>query len=678
MIIYIIKSSLCLVLLWGFYTLFLERENMHHLKRFYLLFSLIFAYTIPLITITYETDIDINPEELQSTMTYAPVVNDSQVEESSANYLPMVLWGIYGVGFLIFAIRFIRNMYGLIKKVKQNENLKETSHVNVLLNHAIVPYTFLKYIFVPKKEFLQKSIPQEVLLHEKTHVRQKHTLDILCIEIFQMIFWFNPIWFWIKKSVRLNHEFLADQKVLKEKCSIHRYMDLLVSYPNSANHAVLTSPINYSLTKKRIVMMSQKFSKTRATARMLLFLPILIGCVLLFNNKIVAQQKTSTTTIAPTHPDKNIKIKLSGEKINVNGINTDISGFAQVIDDVTKQWKDNELTEFHFDVKMENTSDTFLEKLNTAYRKTRLYKANPNGHDLVPPSPPSPEAIRVGAAPSSSVVKPPVMAKGLKASLMKSPQSDKTSLSNADIETDYSVIENEAEIVEELEKAKYEAEIEREESEIIAEQEIENAMEHAEEARALAMKHAEEAEISRAIAMETARNTMHEAHRVRREAMEQAQEARAIAREGMRVQRERSQELREQALRRSERSRLKVEEVREEAEISIAIAMEAAENAMERSQELREQALRRSERSRLKAEERALHRSKLAREEVKMAMKQAEKAREMARYNAEKARKEAEKARKQVRKEANAAREKARKAVEKARKERAKIDKRKN
>ncbi|WP_271765770.1 M56 family metallopeptidase [Aquimarina algiphila] len=645
MIIYIIKSSLCLVLLWGFYTLFLERENMHHLKRFYLLFSLIFAYTIPLITITYETDIVINPEEFQPNVTYAPVMNDPQVEESSINYLPIVLWSIYGTGFLIFAIRFIKNMYSLIKKVKQNENLKETSHINVLLNNTIVPHTFLKYIFVPKKEFREKAIPQEVLLHEKTHVRQKHTLDILCIEIFQMVFWFNPIWFWIKKSVRLNHEFLADQKVLKQQCSIHRYMDLLVSYPNSTNHTMLTSPINYSLTKKRIVMMSQKFSKTRATARMLLLLPILFGCVLLFNNKIVAQQKTSTTTIAPTHPDKNIKIKLSGEKINVNGINTDISGFAKVIDDVTKQWKDNELTEFHFDVKMENTTDTFLKKLNTAYRKTRLYKANPDGHDLVPPSPPSPEAIGVGAvslppAPPSAV-KPPPPAKAPKVSQsVKNLKPVEVPLSNADIEADYSVIENEAEIVEEeLEKARYEAEIAREESEIIAEQEIENAMEHAEEARALAMKHAEEAreeaEISRAIAMEAAGNAMHEAHRVRREAMEQAHEARAIAREEVRVKRERSHELREQALRRSERSRLK-------------------------------------------AEERALHRSKLAREEVKMVMKQAEKAREMAGYNAEKARKEAEKARKQVRKEANAAREKARKAVEKARKEREKIDKRKN
>ena len=140
----------------------------------------------------------------------------------------------------------------LSKKVRNNEKLKEPTHTNVLLGSSVIPHTFLKYIFVPKNEFLKKSIPEEVLFHEKAHVRQKHTLDILFVEVLQVIFWFNPLLFWIKRSIKLNHEFLADQTVLKHSFSIQHYVNLLVSYPGSPNQTALTSTINYFINQKTI------------------------------------------------------------------------------------------------------------------------------------------------------------------------------------------------------------------------------------------------------------------------------------------------------------------------------------------------------------------------------------------------------------------------------------------
>ncbi|WP_106790643.1 M56 family metallopeptidase [Aquimarina sp. Aq78] len=617
MIIYIIKSSLCLVLLWSFYRLFLERENMHHFKRFYLLFSLIFAYTIPLITITYETDIVHNQENLQQSVDHLIITDNPQVEATSSNYLSVIVWIIYGVGVLIFAVRFIKNMYHLIKKVRRNENLKEFSHINVLLTNSIIPHTFLHYIFVPKKEFQKNAIPQEVLLHEKTHVRQKHTLDILFVEIFQMIFWFNPIWFWVKKSIKLNHEFLADQKVLKQQFSIHQYMDLLVNYPNSSHQTALASPINYSLTKKRIVMMSQQFSKTKTATRLLLFLPILFACILLFNNKMVAQQKSTTisTTVAPTHPDKKIKIRVSGEQININGITTDLSGVAAVIDNATKQWKDHELTEFQFSVKLENTNDKFLKKLNKVYRKTRLYKANPDGHDLIPPSPPAPPKMRTSVVPGPPPS--PKAHKKLKAPKppkpLKAPKVSKLPKAPSYSHAEYEEIEREAEL---------------------AMQEVEVAMEVAESERETLM---EQVEVERALAMERAEASRYEAEEVREMAMEQAEKARVVA-------------------------------------------MEESNRAREQSYKIREEAMRNAERARFEAEKQVMSHTKMAREEARLAMQQAEKARVMARDNVEKSRRQAEQARRKamdevkrarnvVRKEAIKERKEARKRIQEARKE---------
>ncbi|PKV48227.1 beta-lactamase regulating signal transducer with metallopeptidase domain [Aquimarina sp. MAR_2010_214] len=612
MIIYVIKSSLCLMLLWSFYRLFLERENMHHFKRFYLLFSLIFAYTIPLITITYETDVIVNLEKSEPVINEVILANNVQSQAPSLNYLSILLWSVYAIGALIFSVRFIKNIYHLIKKVRRNENLKESSHINVLLTKSMIPHTFLHYIFVPKKEFQKKTIPQEVLLHEKTHVRQKHTLDILFVEIFQVIFWFNPMWFWVKKSIKLNHEFLADQKVLKQQFSIHQYMDLLVNYPNSSHQTALASPINYSLTKKRIVMMSQQFSKTKAATRLLLFLPILFGCILLFNNKMVAQQKSTTvsTTVAPTHPDKKIKIRVSGEQININGTTTDLSGLATVIDNATKQWKDHELTEFQFNVKLENTNDKFIKKLNKVYRNTRLYKANPDGHDLIPPPPPAPLAPpKVGVNTVPMPQSYPKAHKALKAPKPpkphKAPKVSKLPKVPSYSQTEHEEIEHEAEL---------------------AMQAAEVAMEAVEREAAEREALVEQIEVERTLAMERREEARYEAEQVREIAMEQAEKARVVA-------------------------------------------MEESNRARERSHKVREEAMRHAERVRFEAEKQAMVHTKMAREEARMAMQQAEKARAMARSNVDKSRRKAEKARRKAMDEAKIARDVARKEVVKERKE---------
>ncbi|MGY3794041.1 M56 family metallopeptidase [Aquimarina sp. 433] len=291
MIAYILKSSLCLMLLWGFYKLFLEKENIHFLKRFYLLFSLVFAFSVPLITLTYEVEVAPQPEiVVDGTAPLMMNVSELSDVKEPLDYTSIIIWSIYGIGVLIFGIRFSKNLIDIGKKVRGNERLKETSHVNVLVGNSIVPHTFLDFIFVSKKEFQQNAIPEQILLHEKTHVLQKHTLDILFVELLQVIFWFNPVFIFIKKSIRLNHEFLADQNVLKQQFSIQSYFDLLVNYKNSSNQAELSSPINYSLTKKRLQMMTKNFSRKRAILKMLAVLPLLAIGLLSFNNDIVAKE----------------------------------------------------------------------------------------------------------------------------------------------------------------------------------------------------------------------------------------------------------------------------------------------------------------------------------------------------------------------------------------------------
>lgn len=301
MITYIFKTSLCLFLLWGFYKLFLESQNMHTYKRAYLLLSIAASFTIPLLTFTYYTDviaavpddtIILNQGVLENQFTASPV--------SAASYVNWgtICWGLYIMGVLVFSFRFIRNLLRIQQKIKSNPIQKENSHIKVLLTDTIAPHSFLKYIFLPFQAFKANAIPREIVVHEEAHVVEKHTWDILFLECIQILFWFNPLLLLFRIAIKLNHEFLADSRVLKNKNTIETYQNLLITFPNSLNQTELSSAFNYSLTKKRLQMMSTHFSSKNAALRLFGAVPVFGLCTLLFCNDIVAQTQPNTQEIS--------------------------------------------------------------------------------------------------------------------------------------------------------------------------------------------------------------------------------------------------------------------------------------------------------------------------------------------------------------------------------------------
>ncbi|RXG31594.1 M56 family metallopeptidase [Leeuwenhoekiella palythoae] len=288
---YLIKSILCLLVLWGFYKVALEQTAAHHFKRFYLLGSLAISVALPLVTFSYTVEVAPQPVGAEThfepaAFTEAPITTRTA---QSTNWLLLSLALVYGAGVLLLGFRFLCNLLRLREKVRRNEHIKATSHINVLLLEQVVPHSFLKYIFLPKTDFKNNTLPAEVLHHEQAHVIQKHSWDILLIEFLQVVFWFNPVLMLLKKSVALNHEFLADQAALDQNNNLTNYTNLLFNYSGGAHHTALSSPINYSLTKKRILMLSKTRSVKKLTARIALFVPVLALCVYFFNQEIVAK-----------------------------------------------------------------------------------------------------------------------------------------------------------------------------------------------------------------------------------------------------------------------------------------------------------------------------------------------------------------------------------------------------
>lgn len=332
MLLLILKSSACLAVFMLFYKLLLEKESIHTFKRFYLLGALILAILIPLITFT--TYIEATPIDIPSNafeMTTPPYVPEHMFMEPK-NYWPTILWSIYEIGVLVFTIRFGMNLTNIIKRIKQNPKFKNQSLFHVLLTDLVPPHTFLNYIFFNKEKYEAQAIPKEVLIHEETHAKEKHALDILFIEILQIIFWFNPLLYLIKKDIKLNHEFLADQAVIKYGIELKNYQKTLLAFSSNANEPQLANAINYISIKKRFTLMKTHTSKHAIWLRSLILLPLLAMLIFSFSSTNEVVKSDFSETENTNHTARSIEIEvLENETYKVDDIHTTKETFKSVI-----------------------------------------------------------------------------------------------------------------------------------------------------------------------------------------------------------------------------------------------------------------------------------------------------------------------------------------------------------
>jgi beta-lactamase regulating signal transducer with metallopeptidase domain len=274
---FLIKSTLSLAVLLVVYHLALEKEKMHQFNRFYLLFGLLFSLFIPFITI--EIIQEISHQETTSSIIPMKGGTSMPIIEDSINYWLIAAWVLYGLITLALLSRFVLNIWKLNARTQSNPIIDYKNAKLVLLQEKTLPYTFLNHIFINETDYHNRKIEAELYTHELTHVNQKHSLDILFIEMLKVLFWFNPIFVFYKKAIQLNHEFLADQKVVNSHNNVPFYQNLLLSKVNANPTYYLASNLNYSVTKKRLIMMTKTASKSRAILKKGILIPLLTALV---------------------------------------------------------------------------------------------------------------------------------------------------------------------------------------------------------------------------------------------------------------------------------------------------------------------------------------------------------------------------------------------------------------
>jgi len=288
--IYILKSTLCLALMLAMYFLFLEKEKMYRFNRFYLLFSIVFSYLVPFNSITVYSQANpvLRHYPIQNVGLHNFTTPVKAIQADNNYFLPFLLI-IFCLVTSYCLFRFIKNIYLIFLRITKNDVVVLNDAKIVLLQEDIISHTFFNYIFISATQYNEQRIEQEVLIHELAHVRQKHSFDVLFIELLQALFWFNPILGLYKKAIRVNHEFLADEAVIATFNDVKHYQLLLLNKISPDNNISLTSSLNYRVTKKRLIMMTKTANKTRVFFKKLAAVSLVVSAVYVFSARVEAK-----------------------------------------------------------------------------------------------------------------------------------------------------------------------------------------------------------------------------------------------------------------------------------------------------------------------------------------------------------------------------------------------------
>ncbi|XOV95155.1 MAG: peptidoglycan DD-metalloendopeptidase family protein [Bacteroidota bacterium] len=390
MILYLLKSTLCLILLIGVYRFILAPAGTFLFNRFFLLFAICFSLTIPLIEIdslktaipdktpVYSafTEIEDQIVDFEEQEINTPVLSTNARSNVKVTTL---LLSFYLLIALILVLRYILNIRKLIRVNRFSQTIYHQGIKLILLDDKVAPHSFLDCIFICKEDY-EKGVSDELLTHELAHIKQRHTWDILFVELVKIIFWFNPILQIYAKSIRVNHEYLADRTVIENHQDIKSYQLQLIQYLSKFHSTAFTSHLNYSITKKRFEMMKKKISKTVAVISITVMIPILFFALMAFSPTIrkIEQSIEKEASRLETFIEMEV---FEGENsiptispIERPAIHRVSSGFGQRMNPVTKK------QQMHFGVDL--TADTGVKVLATADGKVSVaeYKSGWGNH----------------------------------------------------------------------------------------------------------------------------------------------------------------------------------------------------------------------------------------------------------------------------------------------------------
>lgn len=300
---YLLRSSICLLLFYGFFQLVVKESTFHHLNRVMLLSLLAASLLLPLFH--FNGLIDWYQQEQSATGNYMIQYTTSAVSTKPAYVFPWVqtISLLYIFGILVVLLYYLAAWFQVEKIIRMcTMQLYPEDTLLYVTDKEIAPFTWMNKIVISKTDLDRNG--EIIIRHEQAHVRLNHSFDLFLITVFSVLFWFNPFVWLFKWSLQQIHEFEADQQVLKDGIDAKQYKLVLIRRSAGEQTFAMASNFTYRSLQKRIQMMTKKKSNSLSRLTYWGVIPVALLATMLLSVPVVNAQKKEVTTQAASDSSK--------------------------------------------------------------------------------------------------------------------------------------------------------------------------------------------------------------------------------------------------------------------------------------------------------------------------------------------------------------------------------------
>lgn len=296
-LLYFAKVNGLIIAFYLLYLVFLRKETFYVGNRWYLLTGLVTSIVLPLITFTKTVWVD--PEPISKYIEVVPLVDDTRIRTITEEPMDwsLILSSTYAVVAILILLKVGIEIASFFDKIVKLNKQKDTNFTLIYSNSTENPFSFFKYIVINPTLFSKEEY-EHIVTHERIHVKQFHSIDVLISKVFCALFWINPIIWLYRKAMLQNLEFIADNYSLEQIESKYEYQKTLLKVVANQQSLSITNPFYQSLIKKRIIMLHTNQSHKKNTWKYATILPVLVGFMLLFQIETIAQVKEGNMEVS--------------------------------------------------------------------------------------------------------------------------------------------------------------------------------------------------------------------------------------------------------------------------------------------------------------------------------------------------------------------------------------------
>lgn len=296
-LMYFLKVNIAIALFYLFYRLFFAGDTFWKTRRYYLLFSIFISFTYPFLSIEHWLETQESVKAIVVNYALLPEFTVTSAHKPILFSVENVALTVYGLGILILLIRFFIQLLSIIRiRLKGKKQIVLNTPV-IVIDKEITPFSFFSSVFI-NPALHNEHETREILAHELTHVRQGHSFDVLLSELVSILFWFNPAIWLLKREMRQNLEFLADDKVIESGFDSKAYQYHLLQLSYQTPEAKLGNKFNVAPLKKRIIMMNQQKTNKARLLKYSLIIPLALALVISSNAQTVVKKMKKVVVAA--------------------------------------------------------------------------------------------------------------------------------------------------------------------------------------------------------------------------------------------------------------------------------------------------------------------------------------------------------------------------------------------